>query len=354
MQQLNTHKPGRLRRLLPALGDVLDHPDQQTAGSIRRELRFGVFGAVVLAAMLVIAGAVYVLPIGKSTYTAELSEARSVRAGDEIRIAGIRVGTVKSLELLADRVRMTFAIKTTVFLGDRTTLEVRMLTAVGGHYIAAFPAGDKPLGSGVIPADRVRLPYSLVRTLQDAATPITEVDGETLRGNLAALQDSLGDSPDGLRRIGNAMETFVGILNRQNAEVSRALTVMDEYLTTVDQNKALLGTFVRQVDVLAKKGLAKRAEIKEALAVTSSLLARIAGIEPSWRTQLEPLVDKLLEALPALKDLGARLDQAVGGLTDLEARLQAAVSPAEGVTVDQSAVTVPAPQFCVPVPGSGC
>ncbi|MEV6275231.1 MlaD family protein [Nocardia sp. NPDC051832] len=313
----------------------------------RRELTFGLFGVFALVAVLVAVGVIYVLPLGKATYTAELTEARSVRVGDEIRVAGIHVGRVQELELRADRVWMRFRIDKEVFLGDATALEVRMLTVVGGHYIAAFPAGSKPLGSTPIPAERVRLPYSLIRTLQDAATPITEVNGDTLRQNFGALQDALAGSPESLRRIGNAMETLVGMLNRQNAGVSQALTVMDEYLTAINDNRGLVGTFIREIGGLETAGLAKKAEIAESLRVTGQLLSRIAAIEPTWDIHLEPLADRLAESVPQLEDLGRRFDQALHNLGVIKARLSASITPAEGVVIDQS-------QVCVPLPGKAC
>ncbi|MFB7722518.1 MlaD family protein [Nocardia sp. NPDC056100] len=323
-------------------------------GSAARELRLGLYGAVALTVLLVATAVFYLLPFGKSTYTADLIEARSVRAGDEIRIAGIPVGAVKSLELLPDRVRMTFTVNDNVFLGDRTGLEVRMLTVVGGHYIAAFPAGDRPLGRAAIPADRVRLPYSLIRSLQDAAVPIQQVDGDTLRRNFDALAGSLDDSPDALRRMGTAVQSLVGLLDRQNADVSRALTVMDEYLTAVNGNRSLLGTFLRKIGSLETDGLAKKAEIAESLSVTAELLSRIAGIEPAWRHELEPLADQLEAAVPQLEDLGRRFDQAINSLAQLQDRLRAASTPQDGVVVDQSGITLPVPQVCIPLPGRGC
>lgn len=354
MQELNAPKPASRKGFRARLIASSGQHDPYEAATAGRELGYGLLGAIVLAVVLVATGVIYVLPLGKATYTAELSEARSVRAGDEIRIAGIHVGSVKSLELLPDRVRMTFTVNDNVFLGDGTSLEVRMLTVVGGHYIAAFPAGDKALGTKVIPADRVRLPYSLIRTIQDAAVPTAQVDGDTLRKNFASLQDALSESPDALRRMGSAVESLVGLINRQNTDVSRALTVMDEYLTTVDANKSLLGTFVRKIGALETDGLAKKAEIAESLKITGELLSRIAAIEPSWRTQLEPFADKLEEAVPALEDLGRRFDQALTNLGDIKARLAATVSPGEGVVIDQSAITLAAPEFCVPLPGRTC
>ncbi|MEU7144587.1 MlaD family protein [Nocardia sp. NPDC046473] len=346
MQRVTSPK-GLLHKLIPDHA----HVDRHEATKNRRELRLGLLGAAFVAVLLVITAAIYVVPIGKSTYTAELAEAQSVKAGDQVRVAGITVGSVTGLELKPDRVRMTFTVKRGVFLGDATSLELRMLTAVGGHYVAVFPAGSKPLGNKVIPIDRTRLPYSLIRTLQDAAQPTRDVDGDTLRKNLAALQDSLDQSPDALRRIGGSVQSFVDILNRQNAEVSRALTVMNEFLGTIDQNKGLVGVFVRQIGMLLVEGLDKRAEIEVALRITAQLLSRIAALEPSSREVLEPLAGKLRETLPQLAELGAQLDVAIPAWREFRDRLVAATAGHDGIAIDQAALT---PQVCVPVPGRGC
>ncbi|MGY2062732.1 MlaD family protein, partial [Nocardia gipuzkoensis] len=104
----------------------------------RREIRLGIAGVVLVAILAVGAGVLYVAPIGKKTYTADLAEAQSVKAGDDIRVAGISVGKVKSLELQPDRVIMRFTVDSKVFVGDQSTLDVRMLTVVGGNYVALF------------------------------------------------------------------------------------------------------------------------------------------------------------------------------------------------------------------------
>ncbi|WP_225728036.1 MULTISPECIES: MlaD family protein [unclassified Nocardia] len=332
-------------RLLDADGYI----DRHEAVKNRREFRLGLLGACFVAVVLLVTAAIYVLPLGKSTYTADLPEAQSLKVGDQVRVAGITVGSVTALDLRPDRVRTRFTVKSDVSIGDATTLEVRMLTAIGGHYLAVLPAGSKPLGSKIIPPDRVKLPYSLVRTLQDAAAPVAQVDGDTLRKNLAALQDSLDNSPDALRRVGRAMQSFVDILNHQNAEVSQALTVAREFLGTVEDSKGLIGQFVRQTGMLEIEGLNKRAEITVALNVTAQLLSRIAALEPTSREVLEPLAEKLRETLPQLKELGAQLDIALPQWKELRDRLVAATAGKDGVTVDQSALNV-----CIPVPGRGC
>ncbi|MFE7801993.1 MlaD family protein [Nocardia sp. NPDC057440] len=328
--------------------------DRHEATKNRRELRLGVIGAILIVIALAATAVLYVLPLGKSTYTAYLSEAQSIRVGNQVRVAGISVGRVSALELEPDRVRMTFTVNRDVFVGDATTMEIRMLTVVGGHYVAIFPAGTTPLGDKPIPQDRVTLPYSLVRTLQDAAKPVAEVNGGTLRENMAAVQTSLDRSPDGLRRMGAAMQSFVTILDKQNAEVSRALIVTDEFLTAINGNMALVGQFVRKIGLLEVQGLDKKAEITEALRIAAELLSRIAALEPSWREQLQPMVDMLTATLPALRELVGKLDGALGTVRTARDRLQTAVTPRDGIVVDQSADTISAPAVCVPVPGKGC
>lgn len=324
-------------------------PDRHEAAKNRREFRLGVAGAAFVALLLLATAVIYVLPLGKTTYTAELSEAQSIRAGAQVRVAGITVGSVTELELLPDRVRMRFTVDREVFLGADTSLEIRMLTAVGGHYLAVFPAGEKPLGKTMIPPDRVRLPYSLVQTLQDAAAPVAEVDGDTLRANLATLQESMRDSPDALRQMGTAAQSFVTILERQNQDVSRALTVMDEYLRALNGNKSLLGTFVRELGMLMVLGLNKRAEIEVALTIAAQLLSRIAALEPSYQDILKPMTSRLRELLPQLGQLSGQLDAALPAWRELRDRLVAASTSEEGLVIDHSMLNV-----CVPVPGRGC
>ncbi|NUS93647.1 MAG: hypothetical protein HOQ36_14790, partial [Nocardia sp.] len=65
---------------------ITDEPTKQ-----RTQLRLGVIGVCALAALAVAVAALYVVPLGKRTYTAELSEAQSVKPGDDIRLAGVPV-----------------------------------------------------------------------------------------------------------------------------------------------------------------------------------------------------------------------------------------------------------------------
>ena len=61
------------------------------------------------------------LPVigGGDTYYASFSEAGGLKANDEVRIAGVRVGKVEAVELAGDHVRVTFRVKTDSEFGTR-------------------------------------------------------------------------------------------------------------------------------------------------------------------------------------------------------------------------------------------
>ncbi|MGV9680185.1 MlaD family protein [Nocardia sp. NPDC003482] len=319
----------------------------------RREVRLGVIGAVLVTLCVVVAGALYVVPFGKRTYVAELAEAQSVKAGDDIRVAGIPVGTVKSLELRPDRVLMRFTVDRKVFVGDQSTLDVRMLTIIGGNYVALFPSGRNALGDKHIPVDRVRLPYSLVQTFQDAAEPLRKIDGDTLRRNLAALGTTAEQAPDALRTTLDTLNTYVDLLNRQRTDVSKAIAAASEYVTMYDGAKGSLHRLIDVTNLMETLVLDKRAELREGLRLLNATIGRLAVLAPAWDATVKPKLQQLLDAAPRLEQLGKDLDPVVASVRDLQQQLSRLDIPDNGITVDQSAQTVTAP-VCVPVPGKDC
>lgn len=337
----------RLPRFLIRENCVIDDGTRQS-----RELRRGIIGAILLVICLLGVGALYVVPFGKHTYTAELSEAQSVKAGDDVRIAGISVGEVKSLELKPDRVVMKFTVDSDVFLGDQTYLDIRMLTVVGGHYVAVFPTGDKALGDKAIPMDRVHLPYSLVQTFQDAAAPLQKIDGDSLHRNLTALGGSLEAAPDTLRTTLDTVGTYVDALNRQRDQVSNAIAVADEYVGMYDGAKTDLGRLMDNANVLVTILLDKRAEMAEAIRLLSDVLERVGVLAPVWNDQLKT---KVTDAVNQLHTLAGQFEPVLTSAQSLQDKLSQLVLPDGGVGVDQSGQTITAPSaVCVPLPGKDC
>ncbi len=305
--------------------------------------------------LLVAIGAVYVTgTTAERTYSAEMAQAGSVRTGDDVRLAGIPVGKVTALTLLPDRVRMEFTVAEDAFLGDQTTLDIRMLTFVGGYYLAVLPAGTKPLGAAVIPMERVIVPYNLTKAFQDAVEPVRRIDGSVFRQDLAALSTAIDKSPDAVRSTVRAAGDVVAILDQQNADISRALSIADEYLTALDANADVLADLIITLGTLEQIIQTNKVQVAESLYDLAVILQDLTPLGRAWDTSIKERAQPLADAIPALEQLGGRLGALLDAVRAFEQRLLPLMPAGGGVSVDQSGATIQLPAVCVPLPGGGC
>lgn len=319
------------------------------------EIRWGIGGLCAAVLLLVAIGVVYVTGTSaRHTYVAELSQAGSVRPGDDVRLAGIPVGKVRSLTLLADRVRMEFTVSAEAFLGDATTLDIRMLTFVGGYYVAVLPAGTEPLGEKVIPRERVIVPYNLTQAFQDAVDPVRRIDGTVFRRDLAALSASLDRSPDAVRSAVRAAGDLVTILDRQSADISRTLALADEYLTALAANAQVLANLIVTLGTLEQIIQTNKAQVADSLRDLAVVLRDLTPLGVAWDESLKQRARPLAEAIPTLEDLGGRLGTLLDAVRALEQKLLPLLPAEGGVRIDRSGTTIEVPALCVPLPGGGC
>ncbi|PXX58456.1 phospholipid/cholesterol/gamma-HCH transport system substrate-binding protein [Nocardia tenerifensis] len=343
---------GRFPSALRRLGSRHRAPltDAARARADRRWGLAGLVGVVVLAAGF---GLVHVSDFDVHTHTAYLTDAGSVRIGDPVRVAGVTVGEVKSLAAHGDRVEMRFTVAEDVILGAQTTLAVRMLTIVGGHYLAVIPVGSEPLGGKPIPADRVLLPYSLPKVFQEAIRPVGQIDGAVLRQNVAALESAVSKNPQAIGTTLTAVGTIVDIMNRQNADISRSLKLADEYVNALDGGKQVLITLVQNFRILETLVENHTLEVNQAMTVLARTLDRSAPLAQAWDSTLAPMAGPLADSLPKLDEIGTKLQALLDSLRGIGAQLQPLVS-AQGLSLDQSATTLTGTDICVPVPGRVC
>ncbi|MEV0550471.1 MlaD family protein [Nocardia salmonicida] len=319
------------------------------------ELRWGIAGMCAAVLLLVAIGAVYVTgTTAERTYSAEMAQAGSVRTGDDVRLAGIPVGKVTALTLLPDRVRMEFTVTEDAFLGDQTTLDIRMLTFVGGYYLAVLPAGTKPLGAAVIPMERVIVPYNLTKAFQDAVEPVRRIDGSVFRQDLAALSTAIDKSPDAVRSTVRAAGDVVAILDEQNADISRALSIADEYLTALDANADVLADLIITLGTLEQIIQTNKVQVAESLYDLAVILQDLTPLGRAWDASIKERAQPLADVIPALEQLGGRLGALLDAVRAFEQRLLPLMPAGGGVSVDQSGATIQLPAVCVPLPGGGC
>jgi phospholipid/cholesterol/gamma-HCH transport system substrate-binding protein len=87
----------------------------------RNPVIIGAISLAVIAALMTVAFKAGDLPIigGGDTYYASFGEAGGLKPNDEVRIAGVRVGKVRSVELDGDHVKVGFQVDSSADFGPR-------------------------------------------------------------------------------------------------------------------------------------------------------------------------------------------------------------------------------------------
>nr|WP_323055587.1 MlaD family protein [Mycobacterium pinniadriaticum] len=180
-------------------------------------------------------------------------DAASIRVGDQVRMAGIAVGKVDKLSLEPDQVKVIARIDNTAFVGDRSQVDVRMLTVVGGYYVNVVSVGDTPLGDTVIPRTRVTMPYSLIQTLTDTTKITEKVRTQPFNDSLNQLQQGLsGTNVQVVSTMVDAGNAIMSTVERQRGQITQILGMSDEYIRALAEYRDKFTQLVRKVSILTQ------------------------------------------------------------------------------------------------------
>ena len=320
----------------------------------RTQMWWAVAGVVVLVALLAVVTTLYLRPPGAERYLLEIPESGGLAAGDDVRIAGVPVGKVESLALDHDHVDVAFSVDSEHFIGDRTGVSVRMLSPVGGLYVALLPAGDEPL-TAPIPAERAQLPFLVADMFAEADAVIAELDTGESRRALDATARSLDSSPGALETTVTDIEAVMDVMARQKTQVEDLLSLSNEYLGTVNANQELALEIIRGYSVLGPQLLAAEEDVKtfaDGLAGLSGLLFDF--MSGPYAEKVEPIIPHLKAATRSADELRKSTEEMLDSATNTVQELSAVAGPEGRALVDQSGLTLDRPSVCLPTPGTGC
>ncbi|GAB2645787.1 MCE family protein [Nocardia goodfellowii] len=138
--------------------------------------------------------------IGAGTkYTAEFSEAAGLKKGNEVRIAGVKVGSVQNIRLDGDRVLVEFRTQN-AWIGDQTTASIQIKTVLGQKYLALDPRGSGAADPAQpIPLSRTVTPYDVMEAFTDATRQIEQIDTAQLATSMRVLSEAFATTPGELR-----------------------------------------------------------------------------------------------------------------------------------------------------------
>ncbi len=312
-----------------------------------RSRRHGIIGVVVIVAALAATAMAYLNPTGQTGYVARLSNSGGVRAGDQVRIAGIPVGKVTGVRLDGAVVEMKFDVERSVAVGSESTLDIRLLTPLGGHYVALDPKGALPLGRNVIPPQRVTLPFEVNDIIQAATPLIKEVNGQVIHDTFTEVANAANKFPDAVRDLLRSANALTTSMSRSTADFHRSLDFTNNGLrATVAERKQLI-TLFEQLDIIGQSYTSKSVDIVEFFGLFSELARILDRIVVFYGREVGPVVNGLEDITDTLGAHPERWGEALEGLGQ-SLNIVLPMLSGNGVVFDKHSRLVPGQDLCLP------
>lgn len=309
---------------------------------------------VVVAACTILAAAAlfYVHPPGQRSLAFETTDASSLDVGQDVRIAGISVGKVTDIAIGTETVRIEAEIDDATFIGSDTTVDVRMLTPVGGYAVTVTPNGDNALADGVIPVDHVSVPYSISDVLQAAPHVTDNVDGTVIDANIDQVADALEHNSGSIESVIDGLDSIATVMDRQRDQVRTIVNLTSEYTQTFNGSRDFVFELLRQVEIVLSTYNGVHTGFNEAYWLLGDVLTRIESLDRFYLNHKDQVRDAVNALRQTISEFQSTLGPAMDQMQGFKSQLEAVLGP-DGLKAIAGEALL-ASNVCVPIPGRTC
>lgn len=286
-------------------------------------LKLAAFALV--SVLVVVTIAATIRPFGSHgatrSYTAELTSASRLQVGDDVRVAGVKVGHVTRVAVTPDaHATIAFDVSDDLALTRATRVQVRYLNLVGDRYVAllddgssdeaqpvdqelplsrtqpaldlnALLGGFKPLFAALEPDQVNALATDIVKTLQG--------DGGTVRqlvARTASLTTGLAQRDQLIGSVVTNLDATVGTIADRHRELESLLAGLRAFVSGLSADRDAIGASLHHIDDLTRLSSDLVAQARPSTKADLAHLQEVAaalGSEHGTR-----VIDHTLDVLP--------------------------------------------------------
>jgi len=228
-----------------------------------------------------------------TTYSAEFSEAAGLVSDDEVRVAGVKVGTVSDVELSGSKVLVSFQVKD-AWLGDRTTAAIKIKTLLGQKYLALDPVGQDSLDpSTPIPHERTAAPYDVLEAFRGLSGTVDEIDTQQLAESFDTLSQTFADTPDDVQGALSGLSRLSETIAGRDQQLADLLSNTRQISQTLVDRDAEVTKLLEDGNLLLAELARRKEAITTLLDGTRLLAAELNGLVDDNSGQLDPVLTQL-------------------------------------------------------------
>lgn len=239
-----------------------------------------------------------------NTYSAVFTDVSGMAVGDDVRVAGVRVGRVDKIELVDTLAKVTFRVQREQTLYTDTAASVTYQNIIGQRYLglARGAAGNhRPLGNhGQIPKERTTPSFDISYALNGFEPLLEQLEPEQVDNLTNSIVQALrGDSTSILALTTQASalaETFAG----PDQVLGDLIGNLNELMASLASQNTNLQTMIRQTRGVMADLADRRQGLVDSVGSINSTVGRLAAIVDN----ITPDAQQFITRQPGLLDYG--------------------------------------------------
>lgn len=277
--------------------------------------------AVVAALLTLLVGAAAVLLVRNTvlkptTITAYFTSATAIYPGDDVRVAGVKVGTIKSIDPRGTKAMMTLRVDRDVPIPADAKAVIVSQNLVGSRYVQLAPAygadgetsGPTMRDGAVIDTDRTAVPIEwdevkaqLTRLATDLG-PSSTVSRTSVGRFIESTADALDGNGDKLRETIKQLSGLSRILADGSGNIVDVIANLQTFVTVLRDSNAQIVSFQDRLATVSSVLDGSRSDLDGALTNLSSAVVDIKRFVAGSRNQVSEQVDRLGDVIRNLSD----------------------------------------------------
>lgn len=278
---------------------------QRNLRTIVAGVKLAVFTAVAVIVTSVLAMVMGHFGTGNQTsYQAVFSSASELKPGDDVRVAGVSVGEVQSVQIHdRDAALVTFKVDSSLPVTTASGAQIRFLNLVGDRYLAltqGSPGAPRLQADGTIPEKQTTPALNLTELFngfQPLFQALKPADVNALALNLVRVLQGEGGT---VQQVLAHTASLTSTLANRNQLIGQVIDNLTGTLKTVDNRHRQLTNLLTGMRTWFGHLSKDRQAIGDSIGNLSSLTAQVAGLLSQSRPNLKQDIVELRRVMAIL------------------------------------------------------
>src|ERR1700733_1396280 len=262
--------------------------------------RIGLMGLVVTVMVVGVGQTLTSTPqlFAQPSYFGLFTDSGQLNKGDKVRIAGVDVGQVESINIDGDHVVMKFSTGSNT-IGTESRLAIKTDTILGKKVLEIDPRGTQTLRpNGTLPLGQSTTPYQIYDAFFDVTKAAAGWDIDTVKRSLNVLSQTIDQTYPHLSAALEEVAKFSDTIGKRDEQITHLLA-------QANQVASVLGDRSQQIDRLFVNSNTLLAAFNERSRAISALLGNVSAFSAQVQNLINdnPNLNHVLEQLRTVSDL---------------------------------------------------